>query len=115
MPSPWGDRGSVTAEFATVVPAVLLVLALCLGAVQISGQQVRLTGAAAAAARSLARGDGEDRVAGLVARLVGPAAISTQRQGDFVCVRLSAPSAFGAFAAFGVTVSAGSCALGGGG
>ncbi len=97
-----------------MVPAVLLVLALCLGAVQVAGQQVRLTGAAAAAARSLARGDSEAAAAGLVARLVGPAAISTEQQGDFVCVRLSAPSAFGALAAFGITVSAGSCALGAG-
>ncbi|TFC18183.1 hypothetical protein E3O19_05085 [Cryobacterium algoritolerans] len=115
MPSPSGDRGTVTAEFAAVVPAVLLVLALCLGAVQVSGQQMRLTAAAAAAARSLARGDGDESAAGLVRRLVGAASMSTERQGEFVCVRLRAPSAFGAFATFGVTVTAGSCALGGGG
>ena len=115
MPSPWGERGTVTAEFAAVVPAVLLVLALCLGAVQVSGQQVRLTATAAAAARSLSRGDGDDTAAALVRRLAGAASKSTERQGDFVCVRLSVPSAFGAFAAFGVTVTAGSCALGGGG
>lgn len=114
MPSPWGDRGTVTAEFAAVVPAVLLVLALCLGAVQVSGQQVRLTGAAAAAARSLARGDGDATAARIVHRLVGPASMSTERQGDFVCVRLRMPAGFGAFAAFGVTVTAASCALGGG-
>ncbi|MDQ1576828.1 MAG: hypothetical protein QOH55_1978, partial [Microbacteriaceae bacterium] len=42
-----GARGSVTAEFAAVVPAVLLVLAACLGGIQVVGQQVRMTDAAA--------------------------------------------------------------------
>ena len=108
------DRGSVTAEFATLVPAVLLVLACCLGALQVVGQQVRLTDAAADAARSLSRGDSVDRAAGLVDRAVSGASLTPERQGEFVCARLSAPSAFAPFAAFGLTLRAGSCALGGG-
>ena len=108
------DRGSVTAEFATVVPAVLLVLACCLGALQVVGQQVRLTDAAADAARSLSRGDSVDRAAGLVQRAVQGASMTPERRGEFVCVDLRAPSSFGAFAAFGLTLRAGSCALGGG-
>ena len=108
------DRGSVTAEFATVVPAVLLVLALCLGALQVVGQQVRLTDAAADAARSLARGDSVGRAAGLVHQAVQGASMTPERRGEFVCVNLSAPSSFGAFAAFGLTLRAGSCTLGGG-
>ncbi|TFC81785.1 pilus assembly protein [Cryobacterium cheniae] len=109
-----GDRGSVTAEFATVVPAVLLVLACCLGALQVVGQQVRLTDAAADAARSLSRGDSVDRAAGLVRQAVRGASMTPERRGEFVCVNLSVPSSFGAFAAFGLTLRAGSCALGGG-
>ena len=108
------DRGSVTAEFATVVPAVLLVLACCLGALQVIGQQVRLTDAAADAARSLSRGDSVDRASGLVQRAVQGASMTPERRGEFVCVNLRAPSSFGAFAAFGLTLRAGSCALGGG-
>ena len=108
------DRGSVTAEFATVVPAVLLVLAICLGALQVVGQQVRLTDAAADAARSLARGDSVGRAAGLVQQAVQGASMTPERRGEFVCVNLSAPSSFAAFAAFGLTLRAGSCALGGG-
>jgi hypothetical protein len=123
MPSPWGsrrpcrlhrERGSVTAEFAAVVPAVLLVLACCLGAIQVVGQQVRLTDAAADAARSLARGDSADRAAGLVHRAVAGASMAPDRRGEFVWVRFSAPSAFGPFAALGLTLTAGSCALAGG-
>lgn len=119
MRSLWGSRfhrddGSVTAEFAAVIPAVMLVLGCCLGAVQVVGQQVRLTDAAADAARSLARGDGAERAAGLVRRSVGGVSFRTEWRGEFVCARLSAPSAFGPFAAFGLTVAAGSCALAGG-
>jgi len=101
------ERGSVTAEFAAVVPAVLVVLLLCLGGVQVSGQQVRLTDAAAQAARSLARGDGLAEATALARQLVGGAAVSVDQRGDVVCARLSAPGALG------ITVTAGSCALGG--
>lgn len=119
MHSAWGSRlgreeGSVTAEFAAVLPAVLVVLACCLGAVQVVGQQVRMTDAAADAARSLARGDGADRAAGLVHRSVGEVVFGTERRGEFVCASLSAPAAFAPFAALGLTVAAGSCALAGG-
>jgi len=104
----------VTAEFATVLPAVMIVLGCCLGAIQVVGQQVRLTDAAADAARALGRGDGVDRAAGLVRRSVGDVGFDTERRGEFVCARLSAPAAFGPFAAFGLTVAARSCALAGG-
>ena len=102
-----GERGSVTAEFAAVIPAVLLVLLLCLGGVQVSGQQVRLADAAAQAARSLARGDGLVHATALARQLVGGASVSADQRGDAVCARLSAPGALG------ITVTAASCALGG--
>ena len=102
-----GERGSVTAEFAAVVPAVLLVLLLCLGGVQVSGQQVRLADAAAQAARSLARGDGLVHATALARQLIGGAIVTADQRGDAVCARLSAPGALG------ITVTAASCALGG--
>lgn len=114
----WGsghgrDAGTVTAEFAVVLPAVLLVLACCLGAVQVVSQQVRLTDAAGDAARLLARGETAGQAADLVRRSVGGARLATDRRGEFVCARLSAPAAFGPYAAFGLTVAADSCALAG--
>ena len=106
------DRGSVTAEFAAALPAVLVVLACCLGAVQVVGQQVRMTDAAADAARLLARGDNAAPASGLLTA-VGPGTVLTpERQGEFYCARLSAPSAFAPFAAAGLTLGARSCALG---
>ena len=114
MPSPSADRdqrGSITAEFAAALPAVLVVLACCLGAVQVVGQQVRLTDAAADVARLLARADGASAASGLLAAVGPGTALTQERQGDFVCVRLSAPSAFAPFAAAGLTLGARSCAL----
>ena len=44
---------------------------------------------------------------------VGPGTVVTpERQGEFYCARLSAPSAFAPFAAAGLTLGARSCALG---
>jgi hypothetical protein len=104
----------VTAEFAAAMPAVLLVLSLCLGAVQTGVQRVRLADAAADAARSLARGDGAGRAAAIVARSVVGAAIAEERDGEFVCARAAAPIGFGPFAALGLRAEARACALDGG-
>jgi hypothetical protein len=98
------DRGSVTAEFAIALPAVVLVLAGCLSAMQVAGQQLRLQDAAALAARSAARGDGT----GVAARLVPASTVSRWTDGDLECVTLSAPGLLG------LELSATSCALGGG-
>ena len=51
------ERGSVAAEFAVAMPAVLLVLATALGGVQLAGLQLQAQDAAADAARSYARGE----------------------------------------------------------
>jgi TadE-like protein. len=107
-----GERGSVTAEFATVVPAVLLVLACCLGGVQTVAQQLRLTDAAADAARSLARGDDTELAAAHVRNSVGAARMSTETKGDFVCVRLTSAAAFAPATMVGFTVAGRGCALG---
>ena len=106
---PAGERGSVTAEFATVVPAVMLVLACCLGGLQLAGQQLRLQDAAATASRSLARGEGVGAATARVAQLVSGATLIRNDRVGMVCVRLLAPGPAGPFAA--LTVGASSCAL----
>lgn len=104
----------MTAELATVLPAVVLVLGCCLGAVQVIGQQVRLTDAAADAARAFARGDPAERVAALVAAEVPGAHVSARSSGEFLCARLEAASGFGLFSVWGLRLQATSCALAGG-
>lgn len=109
----WGSRGSVTAEFAVVMPAVFLVLALCLGAVQLLGQQLRLSDAAADAARASGRGDDSARVLALVARAAPGAALRLDARGEFVCAELSSDAGFG-LGGLRLRLSASSCALAGG-
>lgn len=61
-----GERGSVTAEFACVMPAVIMVLLLALGSFQVVSQQIRVSDAASTAARMLGR-FGPAGLAGLIA------------------------------------------------
>ncbi len=96
----------MTAEFAVVLPAVMLCLALCLGAVQGAGQQVRLIDAAAGAARLLARGDDPQPAA----QRVG-AELRSERSQGLVCVRLTASSTVSALGSLGVSAGARSCVL----
>lgn len=111
---PGEERGSATAEFAAVIPAIALVLALCLGGVQTLAQQVRLADAAGDAVRVVARGEGEGQAHSIAAAIAGAVSVSVAHRGEFICLELSAPAAFGPFAAAGVRVSAASCALAGG-
>ena len=104
-----GERGSVTAEFAAIVPAVVLLLACCLACLQIAGQQLRLQDAAADVARSAARG-GSTSAAG---QAPGATVVITSR-GELVCANLSARSRSPAGTLLGLTLTASSCALGGG-
>jgi hypothetical protein len=77
----------VTAEFAVVLPAVVLVLALSLGAMGLALDQVRCVDAARAGARAASRGDSYGAVM-LVTRRAAPprAVVSTSASGDLVQV-----------------------------
>ena len=103
------ERGSVTAEFAAVVPAVILLLALCLGGLQVAGQQLRLQDAAADVSRSIARGGD----AAAAADLPG-VRVATAARGDLLCAHLSMRASSPVGSALGLTLRASSCALGGG-
>lgn len=100
------ERGSVTAEFALALPAVMLVFACCLAGLQVAGTQLRVQDAAAAAARSLARGD----PTAVVSRLVPGATLSRHDDGDLVCATVAARAS----GLIPLELHATSCALGGG-
>lgn len=82
-----GERGMATAEFAVVLPAVVLVLALSWGAMGLAWDQIRCVDAARAGARAAARGDSPGAVM-LVAGRAAPsgALVSVEPRGDFVQV-----------------------------
>ena len=62
------DAGMVTAELAVAIPAVVLVLAVCLAGLGAVIDQVRCVDAARLGARAAARGDSPARVRALTAR-----------------------------------------------
>lgn len=104
-----GDRGSVTAETAVVLP-VIVVLAVVLAFVGLAGaQQVRVDASARAAARELARG--EDEAAAVEAArqaAVSAVDVSVSRDGPWVHVEVTRtlrPAARGMLAGLEVEVT----------
>lgn len=95
------------------LPAVALVLAVCVGAVGVASQQLRLQDAAADAARGLGRGTSVADVAGRAAAAIEGGALSVRRAQGLVCARLSV-GARGPAAVMGLQLAAESCALDGG-
>lgn len=76
-----------TAEFALVLPAVVLVLALSLGALGLAWDQIRCVDAARAGARAASRGDSPAAVTLVVDRAApSGAVVSIRRSGELVQV-----------------------------
>lgn len=107
-----GERGSITAEFAVVLPAVLLVLVLCVGSASVSVQRIVVQSAAAAAARAAARGESGGSAQEAASR-AGGGSVSIRRDGDFVCATVTADASFAAARTVGIRISGRSCALSG--
>lgn len=83
-------RGAVTAEFAVVLPAVLLLLALLLAGSAAGVTQLRLEEAARAGARALARGESPGAVDGIVRTLAGASAsAAVVADGEWLSVTVS--------------------------
>lgn len=85
------DRGSVTAETAVALPALVVVLLLAVWVLACVAAQLRCVDAARVAARELARGESV-ATATAAARPVAPqgAAVRVQRDGDRVEVLVTA-------------------------
>lgn len=76
-----------TAEFAVVLPAVVLVLALSLGALGLAWDQIRCVDAARAGARAAARGDSPEAVLAVTRRAApSKAVVSMSTSEDLVRV-----------------------------
>ena len=63
------EEGVITAEFAVALPAVTVVLALCLGAASMGVAQLKVEESARTAARAAARGDSEAQIRSAVSRI----------------------------------------------
>ncbi|MGW6172729.1 TadE family type IV pilus minor pilin [Arthrobacter sp. NPDC055138] len=86
-----GERGSVTAEFAVALPAVIVVLAFLLAGAAAGAAQLNLEKAAQAAVRQLGRGETEAAAARTVLSIAGEgAAVAADSSGGWVTVRVTA-------------------------
>ena len=92
------DRGSVTAELAVGLPAVVLLLAALLTVASTAIAQTRCTDAARAGARSAALGEPDVAVATTARRLAGPeASVAVSRSDEWVTVEVSSPVGSGSW------------------
>lgn len=108
------DRGTVTAEFAIVLPAALLVLGLVIGGVLLASHRIALTSAAADLARLEARGDeagAEERRS----ELPDGVSVSRRTSGGLLCVRLSSAPGDGLLSRVGIGAEACAARSGSGG
>ena len=109
---PGGDDGSVAAELAIALPAVLITLLLGVSALGAAARQVALQDASADAARLLGRGESAAAAAGVVSRAVDGASLSTDVRGDLTCATARADVTVGRV--ISIPLQATSCALAGG-
>jgi hypothetical protein len=92
------ERGSVTAELAVALPAVVLVLAMVLSVGAASVARLRAVDAAAAGARVVALGEDDAAVRDAVRQVAGGSADATVRHdGEWVEVTVAAPVVGGWF------------------
>ncbi len=83
------DRGSVTAEFAVALPAVVAVLAVAMSAVAAATAQVRCVDAARAGARAAARGESASAaLAAATSAAPSGATVRLRRDGNTVRVEV---------------------------
>jgi hypothetical protein len=85
---PEGDRGSVTAELAAAIPALLLLLAF--GVAGVTAVSVKMRCLAAARDAALAAARGEDGSAAATLMLPDGARMGVTRDGDLVRVAVTA-------------------------
>lgn len=113
MPTRRGsERGSVAAELALALPAVVLALLLGAGALGAASRQVALQSATASAARLLGRGEAPAAAAQTVHAAVPGAAVSSHSPPGLVCVTARSEVAVGRV--LRVPIEAFGCALDGG-
>jgi hypothetical protein len=86
------QRGSVTAEFAIVLPAVVLVLVLVLTTAAVAASQLRCTEAARAGARAAALGEPGASVRAAAAMVAGGGTeVETRTSGEWMVVSVRRP------------------------
>ena len=82
------DSGSVTAELVLALPAVVMIVAMALGAMSVQLQRMELVSTASTIARAIARGEPIAIVDALVSELGEQVGFEIQEELGVVCVVL---------------------------
>ena len=88
------DTGSVTAELVLTIPAVMMIVALALGALSVQLQRMELVSAASTIARAIARGEPIEIVDALVSSLGEQVGFEIQEELGVICVVLRSEIGF---------------------
>ncbi|MDN6637658.1 MAG: pilus assembly protein [Yaniella sp.] len=92
QPSKKSTEGSVTAEFAVILPVVVLVIAMLVNVMVIGMHQSKLHQAAAVAARQLARGEAPGAINTSVTTMTSTTtSVTTSSSGRWATVELTSP------------------------
>jgi hypothetical protein len=84
------DRASATAETAVALPALVVVLGVCLWVLGLAATTLRCAEAARAAARAAARGETAGEVVATARRTAGHPVVTTMtRSGELVTIRVA--------------------------
>ncbi len=86
------SKGSVTAEFAIILPTIVMVLGMCVAAVSLIASHVRLSDTAADVARLLARNDDPSLVHQRMDAFGSGLTLLRSDSDGVVCVELSTTS-----------------------
>lgn len=102
------ERGSSTAEFAVVLPAVVFVLALVLGGAATGIVQLRLEESARLGARAAARGESTETVERIARHVEPDATVTVVFEGEMTKVQVSrlAPGVIGSMSGWTLTAEA---------
>ena len=102
------ERGSSTAEFAVMLPALVFVLALVLGAAATGIVQLKLEEGARLGARAAARGETAETVTRIVQEIDPAATVTLSQDDDMTVVTVSrqAPGVVGKVSGWTLTADA---------
>lgn len=104
------ESGSVTAEFAVVLPAVFMIIAIAIGALSLQVERMRLVGLAAELARASGRGESEQAIRQVFdERLVGRR-VEYSSDGSFSCAEVSTEVELLGLPSFGLRLADRQCA-----
>lgn len=99
------ERGTVTAEFAIVLPAVLIVLGLVVSGILLAAQRITLVSVAGEVSRAEARGD-DAAAATALEQLSRDVVVEREHPDPLLCVTLTSHPVQGILSELGISARA---------